>query len=136
FLISHHPEVGGKKSRDGSEEPIMPIRHNQVHLSSPTGAYGLKEATSSVFVFLRTDPQCEHILVSLQVYAQRGQDDSRVGLGAMTNRKMDAIQVLNTVVSKKRALSPRLKLLSQGLVEAADGARLTILLTFTCASSA
>ncbi len=65
----------------------MPIRHNQVHLSSPTGAYVL-------------------------------------------------YQVLNTVVSKKRALSPRLKLLSQGLVEAADGARLTILLTFTCASSA
>ncbi len=40
----------------------------------------------------------------------------------MPNPKMDAIQVQDTVVSQKRALSPRLKLFGQRLVQAADRA--------------
>src|SRR6266516_3911634 len=41
----------------------------------------------------------------------------------MTNRKMDTVQVHNTVVGLKIALSPRFILLGQSVVETAHGAR-------------
>ena len=41
----------------------------------------------------------------------------------MTNAEMDAVQVQNTPVLLERALSPRFKLLSEGLVEATDRTR-------------
>src|SRR6266699_163324 len=41
----------------------------------------------------------------------------------MSDRKMDAIQVQDTVVSQKWTLSPRFKLLGQRLVEPADCTR-------------
>jgi hypothetical protein len=49
----------------------MPIGHNQVYLRGSTGADVLQETTPSIFVFLCTGSQCEHIFVSFQVHTER-----------------------------------------------------------------
>ena len=72
-LFMHHTALSGsrgKESGNGSEESRVSIGDNQVHLCRPTGAQVLQEATPAVFIFLRTGPQGQHVLVPVQIHAK------------------------------------------------------------------
>jgi hypothetical protein len=67
----------------------MPISDNQIDFCDSTGAHILDQATPPIFVFFGTGPQCQDLLVPFQVHAKCRQDDGRVRLGFVPNRKMD-----------------------------------------------
>jgi hypothetical protein len=124
-LLVHQTALtrGGRKPlRDRRQQSIMAIRHDQINLGYSSPAQILQEAVPSILAFLGANLQSQNLFVSFQIHAQGGQDDRGIGLVAVTNAEMHAIQVQDTPMLLQRALSPRVKLLGQALVEATDGA--------------
>ena len=76
----------------------MPIRHDQIDLGGSSPAQIVQQADPSVLAFLGAGPQCQHLFVSCQIHPYCCQNDGGIGLVAMTNAEMHAIQVQDTPV--------------------------------------
>ena len=111
-----------KQLRDGREQPVMPIGHDQIDLSGPSSAQIEQDAEPSLFAFLGARPQGQYLLVACQIHGQGRQNDRGVGFLPMTDAKMHPIQVQDMPVFLKPTLAPGVELLGQALAEATDRA--------------
>jgi len=66
--------------------------------------------------------QGQDLFVAFQVHSQSRQNDGRIGLICMPNAEVKAIEVHNAPMGLQRTLSPRLKLVSEALIETTDRA--------------
>ncbi len=125
-LLMHETALarGGRKQfRDSPQQAVMPIGHDQIDLRCPSCSQVVQEAEPSLFALLGTGPQSQHFFVSREIDAQCGQDDGGIALVPMTNAEMHAIEVQDTPVLLKRALSPGFELLRERVVQTTDRAR-------------
>ncbi len=113
---------GRKQFRQGSQQAVMPIGHDQIDLRRPSCAHILQEAQPSLLAFLGTRSQCENLFVAFQIHAQGGQNDRGIGFFPMPNAEMHAIEVEHSPMRLQRTLSPRLILVGEALVEPTDRA--------------
>ena len=64
----------------------------------------------------------QHLFVAFQIHCQSRQNDGGIGLVSMANAEVDAIQLQDTPMRLQRTQPPRLKLVSQALIEATNRA--------------
>src|SRR6266700_2436997 len=82
-LLMHQAALarcGRKQLRDSLQQAVMPIRHDQVNLGRSSCAEVLQETEPSLFAFLRTGSQCQHLFVAFLIHTQGRQNHGGIGL--------------------------------------------------------
>lgn len=73
----------------------MFVGHDEVELGCPSRSHVLQQAKPALFVFLSAGQVRQYLFVAFQIHSQSRQDDRSIGLVAMANTEVDAIEVQN-----------------------------------------